>query len=220
MRLRDPHAGFALLVAQFVVAPILLDAPHEPLHILAVALFHGILLWSLMGIADRRRATWPCLSFVAIAAAIRFVPNLSPRLAETTAHTAHALAIGTALILVTRSFFRARRVDLMTVGNAVSIYLLAGYFWSLCYSALEAAKPGSFAGNAATIGFRELHYFSYVTMTTLGYGDIAPSGGSARVLALSQAAFGQLFVAIVLGRLIGLQVAEMSASQANDEQVP
>ena len=64
-------------------------------------------------------------------------------------------------------------------------------------------------GGARPLGrYPELLYFSLVTMTTLGYGDITPVGSMPRVLAASEAVIGQLFVAILIARRVGLQVSQ------------
>ena len=60
--------------------------------------------------------------------------------------------------------------------------------------------------NAAEV-MQELVYFSYVTQTTLGYGDISPVSGIARAIVISQSLFGQIYIAVIVARLVGLQVA-------------
>ena len=214
MSTHSSHIGLALLVLQFVMAPILLAAPSTLVPVLVVSVVHGVLFWSLTGVAGRRWWAWPCLALVAAAAAVRFWPGVSASGRELWANIASALAVAIALGLTLVGFVRSRQVRPATISNAISLYLLAGYLWSLCYSAVEAARPGSFTGPEGAVASRDLHYFSYVTMTTLGYGDIAPRWEPVRILALSQAVFGQMFVAVVLGRLIGLQVASESSRSA------
>ena len=73
------------------------------------------------------------------------------------------------------------------------------------------AAPGSFAGLPADAGVHfdsSLVFFSFVTMTTLGYGDIVPASPAARSLATLQAVVGQLYLAVLVARLVGLHVAE------------
>ncbi|MGI9427746.1 MAG: potassium channel family protein [Bythopirellula sp.] len=99
--------------------------------------------------------------------------------------------------------------------GAACIYFVLAIIWALAFSLLETVKPGSFL----LPGFDdnlELHqgllaeffYFSNVTLTTLGYGDIVPISRPARMFASIEAMFGQLFVAIVIGRLVGLHLTE------------
>ena len=77
------------------------------------------------------------------------------------------------------------------------------------------SSPGSFTGSEgwAETGFSHLNYFSFVTLTTLGYGDINPVSGPASAFAMLEAIIGQLFLVILVARLVGLQI---SHSQQND----
>jgi voltage-gated potassium channel len=89
--------------------------------------------------------------------------------------------------------------------GALCVYLLLGTIWAFTYSFLEAVSPGSFTGLSMLDNHRwdsDWLYFSFVTMTTLGYGDISPISGSARVLAYMQAVFGQFYVAILVAGLV------------------
>jgi len=94
--------------------------------------------------------------------------------------------------------------------GAICVYLLLGVIWALAYSVLELAVPGSFAGFEAwsNRGWdSEWLYFSFVTMTTLGYGDLLPISATARVLAYLQAVFGQFYIAILVAGLVSAYIA-------------
>ena len=89
--------------------------------------------------------------------------------------------------------------------GAVCVYLLLGTIWAFTYSLVDALSPGSFTGISPQEGRgwdSDWLYFSFVTMTTLGYGDISPVSASARVLAYMQAVFGQFYVAILVAGLV------------------
>ena len=94
--------------------------------------------------------------------------------------------------------------------GAVCIYLLLGVIWAVAYSILEMIAPGSFQG-FSPLEDREWDsewlYFSFVTMTTLGYGDIAPVSAIARVIAYIQAIFGQFYIAILVAGLVGAHIS-------------
>jgi len=94
--------------------------------------------------------------------------------------------------------------------GAVCVYLLLGVIWALSYSVLELAAPGSFSGFEAW-GDRgwdsEWLYLSFVTMTTLGYGDLLPISATARAIAYLQAVFGQFYIAILVAGLVGAYIA-------------
>ncbi len=94
-------------------------------------------------------------------------------------------------------------VDAEHLYAALSAYLLAGIFFGLFYWALEQVRPGTFA---ATGDFSHMSaiYFSFVTLATLGYGDIVPRSEIARGLAIIEGVGGQLFLAVLVARLVSL----------------
>jgi hypothetical protein len=107
---------------------------------------------------------------------------------------------------------RSRKVDLDVVFGACCVYLMIGLIWAAGYALLEAAAPGSFdfgplTDPSADSAQARLVYFSFVTMTTLGYGDVTPLAPTARSLAALQGLVGQLYLAIVIARLVGLEIA-------------
>lgn len=97
----------------------------------------------------------------------------------------------------------ATRVDAEHLYAALSAYLLAGIFFGLLYWVLEQTRPGTFA---ATGEFSRMSaiYFSFVTLATLGYGDIVPRTDVARGLAIVEGVGGQLFLAVMVARLVSL----------------
>ncbi len=88
--------------------------------------------------------------------------------------------------------------------TAISIYLLLGMQWFAVYSAIDVFRPGSFLFNKAGIADRqsELLYFSLVTLSTVGYGDIVPIDGEVRMLAALEGVTGVLYVAITVALLV------------------
>lgn len=92
--------------------------------------------------------------------------------------------------------------------GAVVLYLLIGLLWAVAYAILDSMVPGAFTGvpehdkSAA-----DWAYFSFVTLTTVGYGDITPVVRLARTLAILEALVGQLYPAVIIARLVSLQVS-------------
>jgi voltage-gated potassium channel Kch len=104
-----------------------------------------------------------------------------------------------------RFAMRATKVDAEHLYAALSAYLLAGIFFALFYWVLEQIGPGAFAaaGNFSRVS---AIYFSFVTLATLGYGDIIPRSDVARGLAIVEGVGGQLFLAVLVARLVSLYV--------------
>jgi hypothetical protein len=93
--------------------------------------------------------------------------------------------------------------------------------WAFSYSLLEYLQPGSFSivreaavggipGLVGSSGFRGVIYFSFTTLTTLGYGDITPLTGIAQNLSVLEAVVGQIYLVVLVARLVGLHIASSS----------
>lgn len=95
------------------------------------------------------------------------------------------------------------------VVGTICVYLLLGVIWALSYSVLELSAPGSFSGFEVNVerGWdSQWLYFSFVTMTNLGYGDLLPVSATARAMAYLQAVFGQFYIAILVAGLVGAYI--------------
>jgi hypothetical protein len=116
------------------------------------------------------------------------------------------------MIVVLRAVLAATKVTSEVVNGALCVYLLIGLVFSAAYVVLETIYPGSFVMRSRPHEIAELHrsllYFSFVTQTTMGYGDIAPAMPPARSLATVQAITGQLYLAVLMARLVALHVAD------------
>ncbi len=119
--------------------------------------------------------------------------------------------LGFTTLLMLNALARTRKVSGDTVVGGVCVYLLIGLSFAMSYMLLTDLDPGallelgvSFAGVGSDLSSRAttIIYFSFVTLTTLGYGDITPVGEMARMLVSAEAVIGQLFVAIFIARLI------------------
>ena len=97
--------------------------------------------------------------------------------------------------------------------GAICVYLLLGVVSAMIYTLVNTVSPGSFAGFSPMndLGWdSEWLYFSFVTMTTLGYGDILPVSATARGLAYMQAVVGQFYIAVLVAGLVGAYVSRRS----------
>jgi hypothetical protein len=97
----------------------------------------------------------------------------------------------------------SRSVATAQLYTAVNIYLLLGLLWATLYLAMDAFSPGSIQiGNHAADRQTELLYFSLITLSTIGYGDIVPLSGEARILAALEGVTGVLYIAITVALLV------------------
>jgi hypothetical protein len=101
-----------------------------------------------------------------------------------------------------------RRVSGDTLLGAICGYLMLGYTWAVAYAVLMSYDPNAFfearAGAAADLNLQDLFYFSFVTLTTLGYGDILPISAKARSLAMMESVTGVLYLAVLVSRLVAM----------------
>lgn len=102
-----------------------------------------------------------------------------------------------------RFAMRANRVDAEHIYAALSAYLLAGIFFGLFYFVLEQIGPGTFS-SSGEFSRMSAFYFSFVTLATLGFGDVVPRTDVARGLAILEGVGGQLFLAVLVARLVSL----------------
>lgn len=127
--------------------------------------------------------------------------------------------LGTVIWFILSDVLRSRRVTLNTVFGACCTYLLIGLMWAAVYSVLELNEPGSFGALAeqprsARYGDGSIHsqltYFSMITLTAVGYGDITPVTPPARTLAMIEGLIGQLYLAIIIARLVAMEITGRS----------
>ena len=118
-------------------------------------------------------------------------------------------AIGRGLMAELR---QSRRVTAPTLLGALCIYLLIGMFFSAIYGAIGAIDSGPFFAQEASATAREFLYFSFVTLTTLGYGDLSPAEPLGRMLAVIEALVGQIYLVTVIALVVGTLGASLWSS--------
>jgi hypothetical protein len=112
--------------------------------------------------------------------------------------------------LAARQVLFSGTIDGNKIVGAICIYLLMGLIWTMLYLSLAQAVPGAFNGLEQLVwydNFADVAYFSYVTLTTLGYGDITPVTPVARFLVYMEAIAGVFYMAILVASLIGIRIS-------------
>ena len=118
----------------------------------------------------------------------------------------------TASLILRRVLLDTTRVSIDAINGAICVYLMMGLGWAQAYTLLATLEPGSFAFNGELLlgsvhSFDRFIGFSFITLTTLGYGNVIPLTPRAEALAISEAIAGQLFLAVLLARLVALEIA-------------
>jgi Ion channel len=182
------------------------------------------LLFALLGVPGYGRRM-----VLLIAAAVVVGLRVAPASAVGDRLSTGALVAGSALALVAaasavRFALRGPAIDAEHIYAALSAYLLGGLFFGLLHWAIATAWPGSFSEAGATSAHFPLStaiYYSFVTLATLGYGDVVPRTEVARGLAVLEAVAGQLYIAVTIARLVGAQLqAPRPDSEAGRDAPP
>ena len=106
------------------------------------------------------------------------------------------------------SLFEETEVSTDLIMASICVYLLIAFFWSSAFSVLEYFQPGSFQiADRTGKAFYDFTYFSFVTLTTLGYGDIVPLTPQAKTLSSVEAVMGQIYIATLVARLVAIHTA-------------
>ncbi len=207
-----------VLLAYLLVSPIV--EYFTRLRILYYLFMITILLASLLAIsrssAQTMIAVWLAIPMsVLVMLAYVFDGTYLPL----AANAASALFILYVIVAIMKYVFRACRVTHHVIFAAVAAYLLIGVFWSLCYTVMGTLSPEAFRfPDTCHPGLtRDFTYFSFVTLTTLGYGDITPASDVARAMAFVEALIGQIYMTVLIAWLVGIFVSEKIQS---DRQPP
>jgi voltage-gated potassium channel Kch len=108
--------------------------------------------------------------------------------------------------LVGKRVLLTGEVDLNIITGSVALYLILGFIWAILYTFLVQLSPEAIRGVEPenwTHSLSTMTYFSLVTLTTLGYGDISPITPIAKVLVILEAVVGMFYIAIIVASLIG-----------------
>ena len=216
----DDPGRFSLLLifslAYLFVAPFLLEFPG--LRFLMTIFLTGILISGVYSVSRQKR--------VAVIATLLAVPMFAVfwaheftaiRLLATLGDCFGILYLSFLAVLILNAVIRAKRVTSDVICGAVVVYLFVGVIWGYVFSLIETIQPGSFSVSVA--GTRQqsaflFNYFSFVTLTTLGYGDISPLSAPARSFAYLEALVGQVYLTVLIARLVGMHISQ---GLGNDE---
>ena len=190
----------AMPIAQYLTDPGLLEGP-----LLAVVLIAGVL-----AVGGRRRSLLLATSLAVPALAARWLWHYWP---EPYLHGLFLL-LGALLLLqvmvhLLHFIVRASLVDSEVLAAGIATYLVLGIMWGILYLLVGFLEPNAFslptvAGAPRVLEGYDALYFSFVTLTTIGYGEITPVAPFARMLAIAEATVGTLYLAVLIARLVTL----------------
>ena len=207
MRLIDRIRPDRLLLLSLVVMVLLhpiLDRGTLRRLLMDILIFVPVVVATLR-LSQIKRHIWPSVLLMAVAMILAVVSDLSQSAAIITIKWVLLAAFFAVTVVQLFDFLRsAREVTEAHLYTAVSIYLLLGMLWFSVYCAVDTYYPGSIlqGGSVLTSRENELLYFSLVTLSTIGYGDIVPVDPEVRMLAALEGLVGVLYIAITVAILV------------------
>ena len=211
-RLRFRRFSTVQLLVALVV--LLVSAPFveelEGGHLILSVLFSLVLIAAVFAVADRKRTLTIALVLAVPAITARWINHFQPHLVHPTVFLVCALLLLAYVIGHLLHFvLRAPVVTVEVLCASIAAYLMLGLMWTVAYWFVDQMTPGgafSFNtehGTHSIDGFSGF-YFSFITLSTVGYGDITPISRAARLLAAMEAMTGLLYVAVLIARLVSL----------------
>jgi hypothetical protein len=176
-------------------------------------LFTIVLVSGVLAIADRRRHVVVATTLAVAALTGRWIQYLRPDVMPPELFLiAGILFVLFVIINLLRFVLTASEVDKEVLCASISAYLLLGFLWTLAYWLVAELIPNAFAFNGADKSLEGFNgfYFSFITLSTVGYGDITPVAKVARMLAAMEAMTGLLYVATLIARLVAIQATPKS----------
>ena len=180
-------------------------------------LFSLVLVAGVLAVADSKRVLVIAIVLATPAIAGRWMNHFRPDLVPPHVFlTAGLILIAFVVANLLRFVLRAPSVNAEVLCASISAYLMLGLMWTLAYWLVDQLTPGgafSFNTNAGTRSMNGFtgFYFSFITLSTVGYGDITPVSRIARWLAAMEAMTGLLYVAVLIARLVGLYSSHTSS---------
>jgi voltage-gated potassium channel len=206
----------------FVITPVVAAFRHGVLIMNAVAAV--VLVAGTYTLSERKRlfAVAVCLSGISIVAAWLVLITQQPW-AAILSHSCVIVLVTFFSVTILGYVLRGTRITLDKIFAAVSVYLLIGYAWTFAYALIDELQPGSFVFlttaplNSYVARVLEMRYLSFMTLTTVGYGDVVPHSDTARTLAALEAVAGQIYLTVLIARLVGLHIVHAHATSSQKD---
>ena len=219
-----PKHGFlgllVCLTSLLLVFPFFYKHPYSG--VILNLFLSAILIFSVYAFSRKRRSLVIALVLAVPTLLINWGKLFFPQLISPQIETIFPiLFFGYILSIIFIGIFKAKRVTTNLIFGSICIYLLIGLEWSFIYSLLEILNPGSFQVDTPGLGevlydrqssTIRFVYFSFITLTTLGYGDITPVTPPAQLIASIEAITGQFYLTILVARLVGMHLFAASKS--------
>ena len=205
---------FIAILAQFILVPLLEEVAGSLVPLVFILVVFGVL--GTLGL--HKRFLYFSLGLGIAAIVTHYLGRLL--YAEGASHP-YLFLLGLSLdivflllvvVILMFKVFSEDKITGETIKGGISVYFLLGFLWSYVYLLVLFLDPGAISFPAPIQRLSTITYFSFTTLTTLGYGDIRPVSWMARNLTILQSTIGPIFLTVLIARLVGLHVVSKSKS--------
>ncbi len=212
---------------EFLIALVLLLVVTPLVEGLSQAvLIEGVMLTLVLGsavlaVGAERRTLIIAVVLSVPAVFAKWIHHFAPEFVPAEAFLVLGIAfVGFVVFNLLRFILRASRVDTEVLCAGIATYLTLGLLWTFAYALTARISPNAFSlagvsGSHVLSGFDAL-YFSYVTLSTVGFGDITPVSPTARMLAVLEALTGTIYLAVLVARLVSMHSLTAHPSQTDN----
>lgn len=210
----NPRRHLVLLISLlviFIVSPFVVPYYYGPTFLNIIAA--GVLLSATYAVSERRSFLIFGLSLSIFSIITTFWLAASPTFwLVIISHGSLVILISFFAVVILGHVLLSGKVTSDKIYGAICVYFLFGYAWAFAYSLIEEVQPESFTSLTSVephdlvSRVMQMRYFSFVTLASVGYGDIVPHTQTARTMAVLEAILGQFYLVALIGRLVGLHV--------------
>jgi hypothetical protein len=206
---RDPNFAYLLygLLIFLLIGPIISTLFGSVDSIILITSYNAMLIVGIWSLVDRRAVFAVGIMLAAVTVSVSVLKIFYEHIAldlisMTTLLCFEVLSIA----IVSQHIFSTRKVTLNLLIGSACVFLLLGMSWAILYMYVLMFEPDALSGLSTDDGsllYWDMTYFSFVTLTTLGFGDINPISPLARALAYMEAVIGQIYTVVLIGVLVG-----------------
>ena len=197
------------LFVYLVVNPFLTTIPHS--RAIFQLLLTIVLLFAIFAVHKEKGVLALSITLLSLTLLFHWLGIFGVlRFSAPVGHLIMIMYLATLVYTFFRAIFRAPKVTFSLICATICLYLIIGVLWAAVFFLLESVSPGSFSGgilahaSSSEKVLESFIYFSFITLTTLGYGDITPQTQGAGALCQAEAIVGQFYIAVLVARLVSM----------------
>ncbi len=197
------------LLSLILIAPLL--GEYVNLNTLSDIIITAIFLSAIYAISQKERYLFiSCLFLLPVLVAIWLSYFVNTPFLRLVGNCCGILFFAFTIIIILSAIFRENEVTLDVIYGAIAVYLLMALMWAFIYEVIDTLNPNAFSVTEEALEGTRHHfiYYSFVSITTVGYGDITPLSLSARSFSILEMVVGQIYLVVLIARLVGIHISQ------------